>query len=369
MKEESQVAAQKQKFKLVTDKKFYKRVLSIMLPVALQQAINMGVNMLDTIMLGQFGEVQISASSLANQYYNFFTIFCMGIIGGSSVLAAQYWGAREVEKVRQTFNMALRMALALASVFAVLTWCFPAQIMGIYTSEAHVVEQGVRYLRITTFVFIIHGTSLVAAQLMRSVGQAQLGLIVSCVSFVVNLIANYAFIFGKFGAPRMEIAGAALGTLLARTSEFLVTFGYILFKDKELGLRIKHLLHMPGEEFFSNYLRLGLPVLVSDGLLGLGGNIVSIILGHMGAAVVAANAICQVIDCLFTVVIQGISNASSIVTGHTLGEGSREKAMQQGYTFYVLSIFFGLIAAVMVLACGPLTIAMYTLNDETILMT
>lgn len=369
MKEESQVAAQKQKFKLVTDKKFYKRVLSIMLPVALQQAINMGVNMLDTIMLGQFGEVQISASSLANQYYNFFTIFCMGIIGGSSVLAAQYWGAREVEKVRQTFNMALRMALTLASVFAVLTWCFPAQIMSIYTSEAHVVEQGVRYLRITTFVFIIHGTSLVAAQLMRSVGQAQLGLIVSCVSFVVNLIANYAFIFGKFGAPRMEIAGAALGTLLARTSEFLATFGYILFKDKELGLRIKHLLHMPGEEFFSNYLRLGLPVLVSDGLLGLGGNIVSIILGHMGAAVVAANAICQVIDRLFTVVIQGISNASSIVTGHTLGEGSREKAMQQGYTFYVLSIFFGLIAAVMVLACGPLTIAMYTLNDETILMT
>lgn len=190
-----------QKFKLVTDKKFYRRVLSIMLPVALQQAINMGVNMLDTIMLGQFGEVQISASSLANQYYNFFTIFCMGIIGGSSVLAAQYWGAREVEKVRQTFNMALRMALALAALFAVLTWCFPAQIMGIYTSEAHVVAQGVRYLRITAFIFVIHGTSLVAAQLMRSVGQAQLGLIVSCVSFVVNMIANYTFIFGKFGAP------------------------------------------------------------------------------------------------------------------------------------------------------------------------
>lgn len=110
-------------------------------------------------------------------------------------------------------------------------------------------------------------------------------------------------------------------------------------------------------------------MLVSDGLLGLGGNIVSIILGHMGAAVVAANAICQVIDRLFTVVIQGISNASSIVTGHTLGEGSHEKAMQQGYTFYVLSIFFGLIAAVMVLACGPLTIAMYSLNAETIRIT
>ena len=97
--------------KLITDRLFYQKVLSIMLPVALQQTINMGVNMLDTMMLGQMGEVQISASSLANQYYNFFTIFCMGIIGGSSVLAAQYWGARDLNKVQQTFCLAIRMAL------------------------------------------------------------------------------------------------------------------------------------------------------------------------------------------------------------------------------------------------------------------
>ena len=111
--------------KLITDRLFYQKVLSIMLPVALQQAINMGVNMLDTMMLGQMGEVQISASSLANQYYNFFTIFCMGIIGGSSVLAAQYWGARDLNKVQQTFFLAIRMALLFSVTFALLTWLFP----------------------------------------------------------------------------------------------------------------------------------------------------------------------------------------------------------------------------------------------------
>ena len=105
--------------------------------------------------------------------------------------------------------------------FALLTWLFPAQIMRIYTPDPAVIEQGVRYLRITTFVFVIHGTSLVAEQLMRSVGQARLGLVVSSISFVVNLIANYIFIFGKFGAPRMEIAGAALGTLLPVSRNFL----------------------------------------------------------------------------------------------------------------------------------------------------
>lgn len=357
------------KVTLIKDPQFYRSVLHIMLPVALQQAINMGVNMLDTMMLGSFGEVQLSASSLANQYYNFFTIFCMGIIGGSSVLAAQFWGAGDKEKVRETFSMAFRLSLVFSVVFSVLTFLMPAQIMSLYTSEQEVITQGVRYLRITVFIFAIHGTSLVMAQLMRSVGQPRLGLVVSVISFVVNLFANYVFIFGKFGAPRMEIAGAALGTLIARTSEWLVTFIYILCMDHKLGLRLRHLKKSPSSVFYRNYFRLGAPVLVSDALLGLGGNIVSIVLGHMGAAVVAGNAICQVVDRLCTVVIQGVSNASGIITGNTIGAGKKELAMRQGESFYLLSMFFGAVSALLVYLLGPLTISMYSLEPETVAVT
>ncbi|WP_024737820.1 MATE family efflux transporter [Enterocloster asparagiformis] len=357
------------KITLVKEKAFYTSVLSIMLPVALQQAINMGVNMLDTMMLGSFGEVQLSASSLANQYYAFFSVLCMGIIGGSSVLAAQYWGAGNSEKVRETFSMALRLAVGAALFFTVLTLSIPDRIMRIYTSEPAVIDQGVRYLRITAFIFAIHGTGLVAAQLMRSVGQAKLGLIVSIISFVINILANYIFIFGKFGAPRMEIAGAALGTLLARTAEFAVTFLYILVIDKKLRLRPKHLLISPSPAFYKSYFCLGAPVLVSDALLGLGGNIVSVILGHMGAAVVAGNAICQVIDRLCTVVISGISNASGIITGNTIGLGDKRQAIEQGETFYLLSIIFGAVGSVLIFLLGPLTISLYRVSSETIQIT
>lgn len=357
------------KVRLIRERSFYKKVLAIMLPVALQQAINMGVNMLDTMMLGSFGEIQLSASSLANQYYNFFVILCMGIIGGSSVLAAQYWGADDKEKVRETFCMAIRLSIAAALFFSLLTWYFPAQIMSIYTSEADVITQGVRYLKITAFIFVIHGTSLVSAQLMRSVGQAKLGLVVSIISFFVNVGANYVFIFGKFGAPRMEIAGAALGTLIARSAEFLTTFVYILCIDKRLGLRVKHLLKSPSRQFYRGYFKLGAPVLVSDSLLALGSNLVAIVLGHMGAAVVAANAICQVIDRLCVVVIQGVSNASGITVGNTIGRGEIEKAQEEGETFYLLSMIFGLIASVMVFIIGPMTFSVYVLNEETVAIT
>lgn len=203
---------------------------------------------------------------------------------------------------------------------------------------------------------------------MRSVGVVQLGLVVSIISFVVNIGANYAFIFGKFGAPRMEIAGAALGTLIARGAEFLVTFIYIFLIDKKLQLRPVHLLKSPSGQFYKNFFRLGAPVLLSDFLLGFGGNMISVVLGHMGSAVVAANAVCQVVDRLATVVTQGIANAAAVITGQTVGAREYDKAMVQGETFYLLSFVVGCIAALCVLFFGPLTFEVYNLEPETVVL-
>ena len=357
------------KITLIRDKNFYRKILSIMLPVALQQAINIGVNMMDTVMLGSFGEIQLSASSLANQYYNCFTILCMGIIGGSSILASQFWGAGDKEHVWETFNMALRLSLGVSVVFAIITFFFAPQIMRIYSSDPDVIEQGVRYLNVTVFVFALHGTSLVATQLMRSVGKAQLGLFVSIVSFIVNVGANYIFIFGKFGAPRLEIAGAAVGTLIARSVEFLLAFVYILHLDRDLGLRVHHLMCSPSGHLYRNYFRLGAPVLISDSLLGIGSTMVSVILGHMGTVAVSANAICQVVDRLCTVVIQGVSNASGVIIGNTIGSGDTNLAIRQGESFYLLSMIFGAVSALLVFLIGPISISMYNLTPETILAT
>ena len=354
--------------RIVDNREFYERVLQIMIPVALQVAINMGVNMLDTMMLGSFGEIQLSASSLANQFYNIFYIANLGIIGGSSVLASQYWGAGEKENARTTFNMAIRLSVLFSLIFALITWFFPGGIMRLYSTEPEVIEQGIRYLRITTFVYLIHGTSLVAAQLMRSVGVVRLGLVVSIVSFVVNIGANYTFIFGKFGAPRMEIAGAALGTLIARSSEFAVTFLYIFLIDQKLQLRPGHLLKSPSSRFYGNFFRLGAPVLLSDFLLGFGSNMISVVLGHMGAVVVASNAVCQVVDRLATVVTQGIGNAAAVITGQTVGAKEYDKAMEQGETFYFLSVVVGCFAAFCVYFLGPLTFKVYNLEPETLVM-
>lgn len=357
------------KLRITKDKSFYRKVALLTLPVAAQQAINMGVNMMDTIMVGNLGEVQLSAASLSNSFYLLYGILCLGIIGGCSVMVSQYWGAGNLEKARETFSLALRLAAVLGFAFALVTYFFPEQILRLYTSDQAVIEAGVRYLNILAFVYMVHGTGQVVSFLMRSVGDPKLGLYVSCISFFVNVFANWVFIFGKLGAPRMEIAGAALGTLIARLVECTVTFIYVLKIDKRLNMRVADFLRNPERALYGKYFQVGAPALISDGLLGLGTSAISMVLGRMGHEIVAAHSICTVVDMFFTVVVQGISNASGIITGNTIGEGRADKAQEQGETFYLLGILCGIFSAVIIALLGPLTIQFYKLQPETVELT
>jgi putative MATE family efflux protein len=184
-------------------------------------------------------------------------------------------------------------------------------------------------------------------------------------AFFVNVGANYAFIFGKFGAPKMDVAGAAVGTLVARIFEFIIICGYLFVFEKEIAFKVKHIFKKVGP-LWREYIRVSIPVLISDGILALGNNSVAMIIGHIGGNFVAANAVTTVAQQLSTVLIQGFSQAGCIVTGKTLGEGKKEKAQEQGWAFFGLGIVFGLVAAgVIALVSAPL-ISAYDLSAETV---
>ncbi len=350
----------------VKDKQFYLLVLSFALPVAMQQMINLGVNLADQIMIGSFGETQISACSLANQFYFIYNILCLGISGGACVLTAQYWGADNTMRVKQTTTLALWLSIGLSILFSILSLMCPETIMSFYTTDTAVMVEGAKYLRIMSFVYLIHGTAIVAVSVLRTVGVIKLGLFISIVSFFVNLFFNYAFIFGEFGFPRLEIAGAAVGTLIARAVEFLITFGYLMIVEKNLKYRLKDMLIHIDSALFKEYIAIGTPVIVSDGLLTFGNNALAMIMGHMGSSMVSAYAICNVTVQISTVFINGISASSSVITGNTIGKGETEKALEQGYTFFALSVIVGIAGAFIIWLINPYIISYYNITQETI---
>ena len=171
----------------VRDKEFYREVATIAIPVAMQSVISVGINMMDTVMLGSFGEVQLSASSLASQFYRVYQVLCMGMGFGASVMTAQYWGRRDVASLKRVITIMLRIGLVLTVFFTAVTAIFPREILSIYTNDMRIVEAGIGYLQIMAVTYVFLGLFKTLTVILRSVGEVKVSLHASIISFFVNI--------------------------------------------------------------------------------------------------------------------------------------------------------------------------------------
>ena len=345
------------------DPEFYKRVFKLALPIAFQSLITTGVNMLDNIMVGQLQDEKITAVAQANVFIGIYHILCMGLGMGASVLVSRYWGMKNSENgnkeeaghaLKQTVTLMLRLTIGLAAVFAIVTALVPRFIMSIYTDNPVVMEFGANYFRYSIPTYFFLGVSLVTTIVLRSVGQVKLPMLVSIGAFFVNMGANYTFIFGHFGAPRMEESGAALGTLIARIFEASCIMIYFLCIDKKIGYKLKDLL-LKTRNLIGEYFRICIPVLISDGILAIGNSTVASVIGKLSDQFAAANSITATTQQLSTVMIQGVCQAGAIVTGQTLGSGGKEKTQEQGWLFLGLGFALGAVSAgILMIICNPI---------------
>ena len=346
------------------DKNFYKLLIGLAFPIVCQNVITIGVNITDTLMLGALGETQLSASSLATQFVNMFQTFVMGTSMGASVLVARYWGMREMRSLKMTIAIMFRIILAIACLFFVVTFFAPEWIMRMYTPDEALVAEGVRYLYFASFSYFLNGLSLGSTIILRNIQKVRIPMLVSIGSFFLNIAGNYILMFGKFGLPAMGIAGASLSTLIVRAVECCLNFGYLLAVDQDICFR--------GRDFFlkcrvliGEYVRISLPVIVSDGLLAFGNNAVTMIIGRMGAGFVSGIAVTQVIERLATTAIGGTGQASAIVTGKTLGEGDVDKVQKQAVATFGFGTLLGVVGCVLIFAITEPVIRIYRLESDT----
>lgn len=347
-----------------TDPSFYKNSIKIALPVALQSVITVGVNLVDTIMLGELGETALSASSLGNQFISLFMFICMGVSMGTSVLVSRFWGAQDSVSLKKSITIAYRFGIVLALLFTALNYSVPETIMTLYTDEQPVIEAGTVYLRWSTVTFLLITLSTVSTNIMRSVGLNHIPFIAAVSAFGINIGANYVLIFGKFGFPEMGVAGAALGTVIARIVETCIICGYFFLYDKRIHFRLHNILS-PCKDMLGEFLRISIPVMLSDGLLGIGESVLAVIMGHIGSQFVSANAITNVVQRVSTIFITGIAYSGCIVTGQTLGKQQVDSARKQGYTFLGLGLIIGIVAAVIIKIISSPVINAYNITTET----
>ncbi|MDD3219113.1 MAG: MATE family efflux transporter [Lachnospiraceae bacterium] len=347
----------------IDKKQFYKTVAGLVIPMALQNLINVGVTSADVIMLGKVGETALSASSLAGQVYFVMTLIFFGLTSGAAVLTAQYWGKRDTRTIEKIMGMALRMGIVVALIFMAAVWLIPTQLMHLFTREEAVVAEGVRYLRIISFSYILSAITMVYLNIVRSIEKVMIATITYACSLAVNVILNAVFIFGLFGCPAMGIAGAALGTLIARVVELIIVVVYdckyndtIRFKLSDLVTHDKLLLE--------DFIKISLPVVLNELAWGLGMAVMTSIMGHLGQAAVAANSVTQVSRQLAMVVSFGVAGATAIMIGKSIGEGREDVAKEYGRLFTKMSVVLGLCGAVVILCISPVARHFLTLSQE-----
>ena len=348
-------------------REFCQKNLRLMAPIILQQVINFGINFLDNVMVGGFGETQIAAISFGNQFYALFQFICMGLGSGAVVLSSQFWGRRELDPLRTVAAIAMRLTVALGLVFSLVCVAWPAAMMRIFTDETAVIAAGTDYMRLLGLTYLLAGISSTTTYLLRSVGHITVPFIGSAGAFLLNLFFNWVFIFGKLGAPRMEVVGAAVGTIIARVFEFCFIFGYFILKDERFRFRWRDIA-LPGGWLRKQYFKFGLPVLISDSLLGLSLLLIGIITGHMGEEMSAASAMVNSVIQIVNILNMSMSSAAAIVIGNTIGEGNIPRAKREANAYMVLSFAYGFLMIAILLLLEQPYVALYDVSQATVRM-
>lgn len=344
-------------------KQFYKQVLVLIIPMALQNLINVGVTAADVFMLGLVGETALSGASLAGQIQFVMTLVFMGVTSGATVLTAQYWGKGDCRTIEKILGMAFRIAFLVALFFAAAAFCIPDMLMRIYSSEPEVIQEGVKYLRIVGVSYLLMAFTQIYLNIMRSIEKVVIATVVYSVSLLVNIFINAVLIFGLFGMPKLGIVGAAIGTLAARVVEAAIVFWYAAVKNKIVKIHIRDLF-TTDKLLMGDFLMYSLPVVLNELMWGLGSSANTAVIGHLGSAAVAANSVAQVARQLATVVAFGICNATAIYLGKTIGEQRFEDAKVYGRKFIKLSLIAGCIGGGLILIAAPIANAVMALTSE-----
>jgi len=351
------------KDKFLFEKEFFNTVFAITIPIALQNVISFGVNAMDSIMLGTLGDIAVSGANLGGQPFFLMSMVGFGLAGGGSVLISQYWGKGEKEVIRKVMRISMLAITIVAALAMVVCFLFPYQVMSLYTNEPDVQAAAASYLRIMSVGFVFYAIANNYMSSLRAVENVKMSTIVYGMSFFVNVFFNYVFIFGKFGAPAMGVAGAALGTTIARVFEFICITIYMYGMEKKIGYRM-HCMFKIDTSLMKDFIHHALPVVGNEMIWGLGATATSMIMGRIGSTFVAANSITNVIAQLAQVFIFGIANASAVVCGKTIGEGKMERAQKTAQTLMLMAIVFGFISSAVILLLRNPFLSIYDITPQ-----
>lgn len=375
----------------VHGKQFYIDFFAMWIVLVLQNVITLSVNLADNMMLGAYSETALAGVAAVNQIQFVYQQLLFAIGEAAVILGTQYYGKNESRPIKSLARGAMYFGVGLSAVLFLAASLIPRQLMLIFTTDEAIISQGMAYLGIIRYTYLIFAVAQILLYTLRIVGSVRISLYLSVTALIVNCFFNYALIYGKFGMPSLGVKGAAIATLISRAVELCVLILYIRFRERRLCLSWRDYL-IPGKirrpesgvrqktdaqaekpgngtsgrnSLTVDFIRVMFPLMFVNSLWGLNNAAQNAILGHMTARAIAANSVASTLFLLVKSTAQGSAATASFFTGKTIGEGDFDRLKLYARTWQALFIVIGILSGIALYFLRIPIVSVYRLEPET----
>ena len=347
---------------------FFKTVCALAIPVALQSMLQSSFSMVDQIMIGQLGEINVAGVGLAGKFASIYSVVISAIGAVAGIMIAQDLGQKNRSEVRRSFFTNLLLGAGIAGMFMVICTLFPNQIMGAYTKDVQTRQAAAEYLMLVSGTFVPMAGATLLSTLFRCLEKPRLPLDASSLSALLKTGLNDIVIFGKLGITPMGVRGAAFATVISQCANFLLMFlmlsqnGSLLkFNEGEPTVTLR----MNWKQYWSMLL----PLLVCEVVWSLGENVYAAIYGHMSTDASAAMTLTNPIQGLVIGALCGLSQAASVIIGKHLGSGENEKAYWSAKKLLVYGAIGSVFLSIIVIFTSKAYVGIYQVDNVVKAMT
>ena len=347
---------------------FFKAVCTLAIPVALQSMLQSSFSMVDQIMIGQLGEINVAGVGLAGKFASIYSVVISAIGAVAGIMIAQYLGQKNRSEVRRSFFTNLLLGAGIAGMFMVICTLFPNQIMGAYTRDVQTRQAAAEYLMLISGTFVPMAGATLLSTLFRCLEKPRLPLYASILSALLNTGLNYIMIFGKLGISPMGVRGAAFATVISQCANFLL----MLLMLSPNGFLLKSNEGEPTATLRMNwgqYWSMLLPLLVCEVVWSLGENVYAAIYGHMSTDASAAMTLTNPIQGLVIGALCGLSQAASVIIGKHLGSGENEEAYWSAKKLMLYGAIGSALLSVIVMIASKAYVGIYQVDNAVKTMT
>ncbi len=344
---------------------FYWSVFTIALPITFQQIFSSAGTMIDNLMVGKLGMEAIAAVGAINRFVVIFWCSIYGLTSGGASFIAQFSARNDEKGIQRIVGLTLFFNLIIAAFFTFVSFAYPDYIISFFTKDPLVTESAKSYLYVLAFGFFVNSLVYSYSFNLRATKNGQISLFAVLLGQFINILFNYLLIYGKYGFPKLGVAGAALATVFSKVVEALIVLSVSYYKKYSIAGSISTMFSF-STVFFVRFIKIAFPFAIGEVLWSTGFAFYHSFFGKISTAAMSGYSMITPFEQLFITLFVGLATAALVMIGEHLGRKEEYEAYNHAKKFYSIGVIGATLIGIVVFFLSNKILLIYNLKSSDI---